>query len=86
MSSLIIVEDFETGLTLPHFVPVSSKDLDFQNHMLWSFFVFCELRGDCIDGIFEHHCFNFLFIKQFFSYIMASLLFLYLLFTNIHVK
>jgi hypothetical protein len=56
------------------FVPVSSQDLDFQRQMSWSFLCSVssvKLRGYCwtietvdVCGIDDHHCLNFLFIKQ----------------------
>ena len=48
-----------TGLTLPHFVPVPSQDLDFQCHMSW-FSCGMRLFVD-IGGIVDYPCTNFSF-------------------------
>jgi hypothetical protein len=37
-----------TSLTLPHCVPVRNQSLDFQRHMLSSFFMFSDLRREVI--------------------------------------
>ena len=49
-----------TGLTLPRFVSVSNKALDFHRWMSWIVFVFVVCFVD-ICGIVDHHCLHILF-------------------------
>ena len=49
-----------TGLTLPRFVSVSNKALDFHRQTSWIVFVFVVCFVD-ICGIVDHHCLHSLF-------------------------